>query len=254
MEKSLVQRIEARLLEDPSANVMALKFLSLFGAEAEGGLIEEGLTWSSWFHYPPSRFAFDARMYPSRTAIVYWNSNDVLAALSAVSAIPRGSLVKVSTEPCLSLARERGTEANAFRWFSRSHPLPTPPEPVEEFDAAHQDLVPLSAINGYTWSDLVEQERRGCRWFVSRVGGIPQALCYVQPNHGQIWEVSGVLVRLEFRGRGLAKDVVSAAVNHLVGRGLTPRYFVDERNRESLGVVRSLGLEERGRTVHFQFD
>jgi len=229
---------------------MALKFLTLYGEVSEGGLREQVGAWATWFHHPPALHPFDAKMYPDRTRIVYWNANHPAMARASAD-FPAGSLVKVSTEPCLTEAHSRWPAVNAFRWFSCDRWLPQGSVPVEAFGQVDDELLDLSSVNGYSRQALVDQESRGCRWFLARVGKVPEAICFVQPNFGSIWEVSGVLVRPQARGRGLAKAVVTAAVNHLVGRGLTPRYFVHDQNFASLGVARSLGLVERGQTTHF---
>lgn len=251
MDKALRAHLETLLVQDPVNNVMALKFLSLLGDRSEGGCLERGGLWATWFHYPPSLFPFDAQTYGGRSQIVYWNANDAKLAAESVVHLPVGGLVKVSTDPCLTLARERWPLANAFLWYSSSHPVAAGNPTVEAYSVVVEDLVALSEENGYSRQALAEQQSRGCRWFIARWNGVPEALCYVQPNFGDIWEVSGVITRERARGRGLAKAVVAAAVNDLIGRGLTPRYFVHDQNAASLGVARSLGLEERGRTRHF---
>lgn len=251
MDSNLRTRLEAILASDPVNHVMALKFLSLLGDRSDGGLIEREGRWATWFHYRPALFPFDAHLYGGRSQIVYWNANDAELALESVARLPAAGLVKVSTDPCLTLAQQLWLEANSFLWYSCHRPVPPGDHPVEGFSEPIEDLVALSAENGYSPAALAEQQNRGCRWFVARLDGVVEALCYVQPNYGDIWEVSGVLTRERARGRGLAKAVVAAAVNDLVGRGLTPRYFVHDQNAASLGVARSLGLQERGRTKHF---
>jgi hypothetical protein len=235
MENTLCARIETLLRQDPVPNVMALKFLSLLGDKSEGGCWNDGDRWTTWFHYPPKLFPFDAQTYGDRTQIVYWNANDVELAGEAAVLFPVGGLVKVSTDPCLTLAQGRWPLANTFLWFSSDRPVTPGPHPVETLSEPAEALVALSAENGYSPQALAEQHARGCRWFIARLAGVVEALCFVQPNYGHVWEVSGVITRAESRGRGLAKSVVAAAVNDLVGRGLTPRYFVHDRNAGSPG-------------------
>lgn len=109
-----MRRMEARLRTDPLANVMALKFLNLLGRVSKGGMIEEAGRWALWFHYPPDQFAFDAKTYPDWSQIAYWNANDRDAARLSAASLPAGALVKVSSEPCLSLARESWPRVNGF--------------------------------------------------------------------------------------------------------------------------------------------
>jgi len=251
MDDARIARIEARLLEDPLGNVMGLKFLSLFGPRCQGGLIDDADGWASWFYHPPVLHLFDAKTYPNYGSIVYWNAGSEGAARRSIRSFPPAALVKVSSEPCLSLARERWALVNTFVWYSADGPVSTSEVSVQEYPGFHEDLLEISGFNGYGREALVEQERRGCRWFVARSGPLPSAICFIQPNYGAIWEISGVFVRPEARQRGLAKAVVAAAVHHLQGRGLTARYFVHDQNFASLGVVQSLGLTLRGQTQHF---
>lgn len=251
MEPEMIQRIETRLKEDLLGNLMGLKFLTLKGVESDGGLWEDGSRWCSWFHYEPSRFWFDAKLYGDRRRIVYWNASDEGSARQGLAHLPQDSVVKVSTPGCRAAAGALWPRLNSFRWFT-SGLVPPGPWPVEAFDAPGEDLLSLSEANGYNRDALAEQHTRGCRWFLARVEGVPRAICYVQPNYGPVWEVSGVLTQPEFRGRGLASSVVSAAVNSLVEQGHTPRYFVDDKNTASLAVARGLGMAERGWVEHFQ--
>lgn len=251
MDDTLLSRIEARLLEEPLQNVMALKFLRLLGNRCQGGLIDDVDGWASWFHHPPSLHLFDAKTYPSYGSIVYWNAGSEAAARRSIRSFPAAALVKVSSQPCLSLAQEQWALVNTFLWFSAEASVAVGPVPVQEYPGFHEELIEVSGFNGYGRDALVEQAGRGCRWFVARLQGEPAAICFIQPNYGAVWEVSGVFVRPEARHRGLAKAVVGAAVNHLLGRGFTPRYFVHDQNLASLGVVKSLGLTLRGQTRHF---
>lgn len=250
MDASLCQRIEGRLSSDPLGHMMALKFLALRGADSLGGLVEEGQLWASWFGYVPSLNAYDAQTYGERSRVIYWNANDQQLARRVAEAFESRAVVKVSSEPCLSLAEASWRRARSLVWLTTQAEVVAQAGVVEtdDPDAAVREL---SRLNGYHEAEVAEQRLRGCRWFSASYDGQTVALCFVQPNTGPYWEVSGVLVRPEFRGRGLAQAVVAAAVNHLLRRGLRPRYVVDAENAPSLAVARRLGLREAGSMSHF---
>lgn len=61
-----------------------------------------------------------------------------------------------------------------------------------------------------------------------------------------VWEIS-VSTDARYRGRGLAKVVVSTATEFILRNGRVPLYVHDESNPASRKVARSLGFKEYGR-------
>jgi GNAT superfamily N-acetyltransferase len=60
-----------------------------------------------------------------------------------------------------------------------------------------------------------------------------------------VWEIA-VVTEAPYRGRGYARQVVSAATEHILRSGRIPLYVHDRANRASAKVCRSLGYVEYG--------
>jgi GNAT superfamily N-acetyltransferase len=60
-----------------------------------------------------------------------------------------------------------------------------------------------------------------------------------------VWEIA-VVTEAPYRGRGYARQVVSAATEHILQSGRVPLYVHDRANRASAKVCRSLGYVEYG--------
>jgi GNAT superfamily N-acetyltransferase len=58
-----------------------------------------------------------------------------------------------------------------------------------------------------------------------------------------VWEIA-VVTEAPYRGRGYAKQVVSAATRHILESGRVPLYVHDRANHASARVCRSLGYQE----------
>lgn len=65
----------------------------------------------------------------------------------------------------------------------------------------------------------------------------------------QVWEIS-VTTEPEYRGRGLAKAVTSAAAEYILAQGRVPLYVHNEQNLPSARVARSLGFREYARIAY----
>lgn len=82
--------------------------------------------------------------------------------------------------------------------------------------------------------------------FVTRtLAGDVAAWSAIKLKSDDVWEIA-VTTEERYRGRGLAKVVVSAATQHIIECGRVPLYVHDESNIPSGRVARSLGYLEFG--------
>ncbi len=82
--------------------------------------------------------------------------------------------------------------------------------------------------------------------FVTRAsGGKIASWAAIKLKSDDVWEIA-VTTEAEYRGRGLAKVVVSAATQHILDSGRVPMYVHDHSNQPSAKVARALGYEEFG--------
>jgi GNAT superfamily N-acetyltransferase len=80
---------------------------------------------------------------------------------------------------------------------------------------------------------------------VSGARGEIAAWAAIKLKSDEVWEIA-VVTEAPYRGRGYAKQVVSAATNHILAAGRLPLYVHDRANRASARVCRSLGYVEYG--------
>jgi ribosomal protein S18 acetylase RimI-like enzyme len=81
--------------------------------------------------------------------------------------------------------------------------------------------------------------------------GVPLSVCFAFANYGSVWEVGGVVTAPSHRRMGFGARVVRTAIARLTGRGLVPRYQVEEHNDESISLARSIGLVPFLTIVHY---
>jgi len=78
--------------------------------------------------------------------------------------------------------------------------------------------------------------------------------CFAFENYGPVWEVGGVVTAPAHRRKGLGARVVRTALAELARRGLVPRYQVEEHNRPSIALARSVGLAPFVTITHYTCD
>jgi len=177
--------------------------------------------------------------------------------------LPRGFVLKTGDGAVQRYARSAlGVEAlRSFTSFTasgrageRPHAARSQdiePSPIivgERLDAAARGLF---AQTIYDAAELEKYFANGARWFGRRVGERLVSGCFVFENFGPVWEVAGVFTEAAWRRQGLAAEVVRAAIEHLLERGLQPRYQVETSNVASVELARSLDLTEFIVVEHF---
>ena len=117
---------------------------------------------------------------------------------------------------------------------------PNTPESVAyDISLSHrspQDIVVTceeNSIHGYCWTEIID----------------------IEVNSGQ--EKHGIIYMIgtdpEYRGKGLGKKVLLAGLSYLKSKGIkTVSLSVDSENRVAYELYRTMGFEERGRTLWYE--
>jgi hypothetical protein len=239
-------KIIGRLREEALRHIVALKLLSLYPQHARLQFREEGGTWALTVAFPAKVVEYDARMYPTAEFVVVVDGNSVSMMRALLDELPDAQVVlKTSHDAIARYAVECGgrLQKTSISFTGDERALRVPGD-VTDGTALDPDLAETFACFGNDVSYLDKAFRCGARWFANRRGSEVRSACVVYQNFESVWEVAGVLTQPEWRRQGLARCVVSAALQYLLTRKLQPRYQVDAENQASAGLARSLALSE----------
>lgn len=241
-------RIIALLEKDCLANITLLKMIQTYGDAITSYLIEaDNDAWGILLLLPIEAYPYDQQTYPGMDYVVFmdYTSDEIFPQL--VEHIP------AETNLVFKLHRE-----NSKRRIAQLFPLEsartfysyTAPEAVEfSYDGdvvinGHLDerLLPLWLNNGYLTEEIEQYFQYGAFAFAVFQEEIPVSAALAFKNYKDIWEVGAVHTLEAWRGRGFAKRIVCAALQHIMKRGLTPRYHVLGTNLASIKLAESIGL------------
>lgn len=146
--------------------------------------------------------------------------------------------------------------ARSFISFTASESLTSAQRSPEVTDgtALSSDLAQMFAANGYLDSEIIRHFAEGARWFAILNGAKARSVGFVFRNFESVWEIGGVLTQPDFRRRGLARQIVAAALSYLVEHGQIPRYQVRSDNLPSIKLAEASGLREFLRMDHLLVD
>jgi len=122
-------------------------------------------------------------------------------------------------------------------------------------DPAHFRPTPLGA------EQLARTDVRGAElrrrfdgeiFVVNGAHGEIAAWAAIKLKSDQVWELA-VVTEPAYRGRGLAKRVVSAATAYILDHGRVPLYIHDRTNHASARVCRALGYVEYAQTFFCEY-
>ena len=241
----------ATLRTDPFKYVVHLKMLDAYADQMlwygdEGGVA---------LLLPAAAHPYDARSYPDADWIVLLATAQPDAADRLVARLPRGpKLVFKLVDELSKAAVLRAFPAQRVTGFV-SYTLPAGDfarDPrVEVARNLDERLLPFFQANGYTQPELEHDFSQGSVSF-SLFGDCPLSTCYIFKNYERIWEIGGVHTAPAYRGQGLAKVVVAAALGELLATRRIPRYQVNEANLPSRAVAEGLGMQPFVFTEHFK--
>ena len=253
-----IRRAVALLEADPLRHVVSLKMLAHFQDRVEVRLVEDTRGWALVALLPTSAFEYDARNYAGVPLAVLVNGSSVEAMLELLRELPQtGFVLKTGDAAVQRFARAQygAAPVRSFASFTSVNAA------VTGAPGAGHEVVDSGALDAHarelfcqTIYDEAELEKyfaAGAHWFGLREEGRLVSGCFVFRNFGVVWEVAGLFTRVSHRRRGLAAEVVRAAIVYLLARGRQPRYQVETENVASLELARRLGLEQFIRVEHF---
>lgn len=201
-----------------------------------------------------SASAYDRQAYPGAAiaAVISSDAAELTAAL--LQHLPRdvGIVFKLSRDADLAAvaAHFPVIRRTAFVSFTSTAGYAADPGVLvtsQPGDAAFE----LFEDQGHERSWLEPMLRSGSAFACVLGGRETASACIAFENHGSVWEVGGVVTALSQRRKGFAARVVRTALAELAARRLTPRYQVEEHNKDSLQLAQAIGLVPFLTIVHY---
>jgi len=248
--------ILSRLRADPLRHIVTLKMLHMHGDTIRTIPLEDESGWALLSMFPVHVSEFDRQTYPGMQQVILIDGTSERNKLKLLRGLPAQSVVVKTYDDAIKkyLVRQLDAEpALSFLSFTGSPggTSGTPMPGLIESTSLNDEAVRLFGYNGYEPAKLDRYFADGARWFGVRAGGRIVSVCFVFRNFETVWEIGGVFTELTHRRQGLARGVVSAALNHLLTVGLTPRYQVRSDNVESIRLAETAGLKEFLRMSHY---
>jgi RimJ/RimL family protein N-acetyltransferase len=248
-----LEDVIAYLKSDPLKYVVHLKMLAAFAARMRWHGSREGYA----LLLPTRVFPYDARTYPDVEWVVLLAADSGEAADQLIGQLPRGERLvfklvdELTREAVLrALPARRVTSFVSFTAQGGDFPL----DPAVAVSARLDErLLPCFQSNGYTQPELEQYFSQGSLSFSLFAGDEPLSTCLIFKNYERIWEIGGVYTRPDQRRRGLARQVVAAALHELLAWDLIPRYQVKESNTASIRLAEALGLRRFVTTEHYLY-
>jgi GNAT superfamily N-acetyltransferase len=248
----------AHLSGSPFDNLITLKMLSMYPNECATTLYRDESGWVCRTELGAGVSAWDRNEYPLADRIVMLDGNSPSIFGHVLRHQPTGLVVyKVHDQRSRFILGEdpQFHHANAFHSYSgTSRGLDTGrfgvPD-VEQHSHYDDEAAALFVASGYAAQDFRFHIDRGAQWFAVREKNRIVSFCLAFQIIGKIWEIGGVLTRREYRRRGFAKAVMSAALGYVNAFKLIPRYQFHYRNSASRYLAESLGLKQRLIVDHY---
>ena len=237
---------------NPFDNLMTLKMLSMFPNECSTTLYRNESGWVCRTELGAKVSAWDRNEYPLADRIVMLDGNSPSIFGHSLRHQPTDLVVyKVHDQWSRFILGEdpQFYHANSFHSYSdMSQALDTAQSdvPVVEQHSQYDDeAAALFVASGYVAQEFRFHLDRGAQWFAVREKNRIVSFCLAFQIFGKIWEFGGVLTLREYRRKGFAKAVMSAALGYLNAFKLIPRYQFHYRNSASRCLAESLGLKQR---------
>ncbi|QYR21987.1 GNAT family N-acetyltransferase [Paenibacillus sp. sptzw28] len=242
-------RIIALLEEDRLGNITLLKMIETYGDAMTSYLIQaaDNGALGILLLLPVEACPYDQQTYPDMDYVVFmdYTSDEIFPKLIEHIPAAENLVFKLHRENSKRRLAQLFPLENARTFYSY-----TAPSGVEfSYDgdvvisgSLDERLLPLWLNNGYIREEIEHYFKNGAFAFAVFQEGIPVSATLAFKNYKDIWEVGAVHTLEAWRGRGYGKKVVCAALQHIINRGLTPRYHVLEANLASVRLAESIGL------------
>jgi hypothetical protein len=198
---------------------------------------------------------YDRQSYPGAAIAAFIASDHPALTSTLLPHVPRGVGVvfKLSREADLAPVESQFPvkRRTAFISFTSAGRVSYDPD------------VQITAEPGDSAFDLFKEQGHDRNWLeallrngkafacVLKCDGVALSACFAFENYGLVWKVGGVVTASSHRQQGLGARVVRTALAELAGRGLAPRYQVEEHNEASIRLARSVGLAPFLTIVHY---
>jgi GNAT superfamily N-acetyltransferase len=150
----------------------------------------------------------------------------------------RGHWQRALDAEALEALRRLGRQAVPYAYSLNGYALSITAADFRPIDGVAERLVP-----GDTRGRDLRRRFDGEIFVVNGARGEIAAWAAIKLKAEDVWEIA-VVTEAPYRGRGYAKDVVSAATGHILDAGRVPLYVHDRTNHASARVCRSLGYQE----------
>ncbi len=248
----------AHLSESPFDNLLTLKMLSMFPNECTTTLYKDESGWVCRTEFGAKVSAWDRNEYPLADCIMMLDGNSPSIFGHILRHQPTDLLVyKVHDQWSRFILGENPYfyHANSFHSYSdMSQALDTGQSDVpvvEQHSQYDSEAAALFVASGFVAQEFRFHLNRGAQWFAVREKNRIVSFCLIFQIFGKIWEIGGVLTLREYRRKGFAKAVISAALGYLNAFKLIPRYQFHYQNSASRCLAESLGLKPRLIVDHY---
>jgi ribosomal protein S18 acetylase RimI-like enzyme len=243
----------------PLQHVVTLKMLHLLGSGVDFRFIEGSDGWALRSLFPANAFEYDRQTYPDQELVVLIDGTSTSAKLELLGGLPRVPLVVKTYDKSVAAHLESKRSASRVRSFlsfttDDTEQLPPVPPGILLGTVLNPEVSRMFASNGYQDSELARHFADGARWFFAQKQGRGCSAGFVFRNFESVWEIGGLYTEPEYRRQGLGRQIVAAALRHLVGSGRIPRYQVRSDNEPSIRLALASGLKEFLRMDHFLVD
>lgn len=249
------------LCRDILSHISMLKMLDAYGDSLACTVLERDRHWGVLLCVPTQLSSYDRTAYPSAESVVFMSGSDnviiseLIGGLNTdkplIFKIQRGHDRLLDYRPMLE-KKFRLEKTRSFYSYTCQGPisLSRTDEIIEE-NTLNDRLLPLWTLNGYKIQEIQRMFELGARSYSLYANGIVVSTCLTFCNYGPVWEIGAVHTIDEYRGKGLAKAVVAAAVDRLLKDNMVPRYQVTDQNMASIRVAESLGLRRAVTLDHY---
>ena len=229
-------------------HIAMLKMLSLYGPDVQSHYLNDARGDGALLLLPTTASPFDRKAYAQCQYVVMFSATSRPATQGLLDLVPRG----VGLVFKLLHDADRKTVERIFplRRVVGVLSLTAPPgahfEPAPDVFLGRQvdpRCYELFAAQGHPPEEVnAHFASADARCSVLYQDDVAACACFTYRNYGNVYEVSSVYTRPEFRRRGLAQRVVQTALHDLLSRGHTPRYQAHEHNTASIALAEGIGL------------
>jgi ribosomal protein S18 acetylase RimI-like enzyme len=243
------------LARDPLRHIVLLKQLLAYPAHVKVHRVSGAAGTATLVALDTSVSPYDRQAYPKAAIAAFISSDHHELTASLMPHVPQrvGIMFKLSSEADLAAVEShfpvtRRTAFVSFTSAGKSEPSPGVRVTPDPGDAAFR----MFETQGHdrAWLKPLLHDGKAFACVLERDGDAVSA-CLAFENYGPAWEVGGVVTAPSHRRQGLGARVVRTALAELAGRGLAPRYQVEEHNTASIALARSVGLVPFLTIVHY---